>query len=113
MSDSHSVDSAQHDTACRRRADRKALPIEIEIETESGTMPAIVRDVSFATNDESTAVGIAVLHHSRLRSDERIECRVPAATQHLPQTFQLELKWSRRFGPEGYLSGGLIFGGSQ
>lgn len=110
MPDSHSSKSTQQQTDCRRRSERKALPIEMEIETESGTTPAIVRDVSFDTSPEPIAVGIAFLHQGELKSGQRVDCRVLGSTEYLPREFQFEVKWSRRFGTEGFLSGGVIGG---
>ncbi|MEZ6060408.1 MAG: PilZ domain-containing protein [Planctomycetaceae bacterium] len=92
----------------RRSAERVPYPAELEIHVGHRTVEGIVRDISIDRSIRPHRMGIAVLHHSPLPVGSPVLCLTRRPCQHFPEQFEVTFKWCRRFGDDGYVSGGLV-----
>lgn len=105
MSNSSQENADESAIECRRRDERIALPVELEVVTDDGAVPVVVRDISLT---DSVPTGIAILHQTEFPDDQEIRCRTIATVKALPTEFMFSVRWTRSFGSEGHLSGGTI-----
>ncbi|APZ94604.1 hypothetical protein Fuma_04236 [Fuerstiella marisgermanici] len=83
-------------------------PVEVIFQFEEQTVKAIIRDTSIDETARSGFVGIGVLHQDFLPLDQPIVCRTKSHTEAVPELTDVTLRWTRHFGCDGYLSGGLM-----
>lgn len=96
------------DLACRRRAERIQLPIEVQLMSCGRMVNAVIRDASFEDESPAQSVGICIFHNEELPLDETLNCRVVSVSERIPVESQVRLIWTRVFGNDGYLSGGTM-----
>jgi len=99
---------ALEETLCRRRAGRITLPVEVELWNGNLTIMAVIRDVSFSEEENSSIIGIGLFHNDELPLDETINCRTVSHSELLPVESTISLLWTRHFGNDGFLSGGRM-----
>lgn len=98
----------EQEEACRRRAARIPMPIEVQFIMNGREVAAIIRDVSVNESAHEKVIGVGVLHGDFLPLDESISCRIDSSSETLPEESQITLMWTRHFGSHGYLSGGRM-----
>ena len=92
----------------RRRARRTSHPVDVELRLNDLTVSAIIRDVSDADEQDPSLIGIGVFHSDALPLDEILGCRTVTGSKLLPEESTVLLLWTRRFGSDGFLSGGRM-----
>ena len=95
---------------CRRRAHRQPLVVEAELSRNGQTWAAVIRDVSISEEQSTESMGIGLFHHDALPLDEILKCRTISRSDLLPTESTVRLIWTRRFGNDGFLSGGKLSG---
>jgi hypothetical protein len=95
---------------CRRRARRQPLAVEAELSRNGLTWAAVIRDVSSSEDERTELMGIGLFHHDALPLDEILNCRTISRSELLPVESTVTLIWTRRFGSDGFLSGGKMSG---
>lgn len=95
-------------SSCRRQDERIPQPIEIHILEADRSIPAIVRDLSYSREDPSQPRGVGILHHEPLTPGRVVDCRTVQVSPYLPETFRVDVRWSRCFDQDAFISGGLI-----
>ena len=110
MGDIPQDNNTAQSVACRRGARRIAMPVEVKLETTGRIVSAVIRDVSFSEEPGLTYVGIGIHHNEAVPLDLPIGCRLVSQTSALPQKSHVTLMWTRRFGDDGFLSGGRMVG---
>ncbi len=93
---------------CRRHAERIPYPVDAEFHVGHRILTGVVRDISIDRSRRPERIGIAVLHYNELPTGHPVLCLLSQATERLPQQFDVVFRWTRRFGDNGYLSGGLL-----
>ncbi len=93
---------------CRRRARRTTMPVEVELTRDGLTVSAVIRDVSLSDDGDTTFTGIGLFHNDALPLDETMSCHAVLPSEVLPVESTVILMWTRRFGQEGFLSGGRM-----
>lgn len=96
------------DQACRRRALRTPVPVEILFTIAGQKVPASVRNASVDETAHTGAIGIGIHHHDVLPLDTPLNCRTNSESKTLPEESDVTLVWTRHFGSSGYLSGGRM-----
>jgi hypothetical protein len=94
--------------ATRRRARRKSHPVDVEFRLNDLTVTAVIRDVSDADEQDPSYIGIGVFHNDPLPLDEILSCLTVTKSKLLPEESTVLLIWTRRFGSDGFLSGGRM-----
>jgi hypothetical protein len=94
--------------SCRRRAPRIPNPVDVHFLVEGQSVAAIIRDTSVDETANSGFVGIGILHKDFLPLDQPIICRADSQTDAVPEHSSVTLRWTRHFGCDGYLSGGVM-----
>ncbi len=108
MNQTHEQLCVLQELSCRRRAVRIPNPVEVRFQLEQRTVKAIIRDTSIDETARSGFVGIGVLHQDFLPLDQPIVCQTESQTEAVPELADVTLRWTRHFGRDGYLSGGLM-----
>ena len=103
------MENAPQDQKCRRRSHRHPLPVELQLQTASGNVTAIIRDVSLEHKEVSGFIAIGILHNNPLPLHETLKCRTDSRTEVLQKESHVTLMWTSDFGADGYLSGGKLF----
>ena len=93
---------------CRRRARRTSMPVEVELTRDGLTVSAVIRDVSLSDDGDSAFIGIGLFHNDALPLNETMSCRTVSPSEVLPVESTVTLMWTRRFGGDGFLSGGRM-----
>ena len=102
------IAEASRSLSCRRRATRIAMPVEIELDAAGQKVSAVVRDVSSVDTLGPHVLGIGMHHNEALPLDVSIVCRLVSETEAIPKESRVTLMWTRRFGVDGFLSGGRL-----
>ena len=110
MEDLPESDNTQGVMMCRRRARRQPLAVEAELSRNGLTWAAVIRDVSISEEQSTELMGIGLFHHDALPLDEILKCRTISHSELLPTESTVRLIWTRRFGSDGFLSGGKMSG---
>ena len=92
----------------RRRARRTSHPVDVELRLNDLTVSAVIRDVSRADEHNPSFIGIGIFHSDPLPLDEILRCRTITESKLLPEESTVLLMWTRRFGSDGFLSGGRM-----
>lgn len=92
----------------RRRARRISLPVDIELTFKNLTTLAVIRDISFSDDPDSSDIGVGFFHNEPLPLQEILKCRTNSHTDVLPADSIVVLAWTRDFGSDGFLSGGRM-----
>jgi hypothetical protein len=92
----------------RRRARRISLPVDIELTFNNLITLAVIRDVSFSDDPDSSDIGVGFFHNEPLPLEEMLKCRTSSHTGVLPADSIVVLTWTRDFGSDGFLSGGRM-----
>jgi len=102
------MSSQPTENECRRRAPRIPFPAELKLTVGERTVDAIIRDLSPATEEEAGFIGIGLLHQEPLPLQTEIACECLTRSSVLSRRSTVLLTWSRHFGADGYLSGGMM-----
>ena len=102
------IAEASRSLSCRRRATRISMPVEIELDAAGQKVSAVVRDVSSVDTLGPHVLGIGMHHNEALPLDVSIVCRLVSETEAIPKESRVTLMWTRRFGVDGFLSGGRL-----
>jgi hypothetical protein len=82
--------------------------VELELTRDGLTVSAVIRDVSLGDDEDSAFIGIGLFHNDTLPLDETVSCRTVSPSEVLPVESTVTLMWTRRFGSDGFLSGGRM-----